>query len=232
MTYENNTAMVAVLENLIKADIPGFSIKSKDGSRLMRIYGVLTRLFNPSFLTTYTTTVYPHVYFPRNTLRSPEAVWRILAHEWIHLRAMKRLTPAFFTFLYLVPASLAPLALLAIGALGGDLLWLVNLLWLLLLAPLPAYFRMREEWSGYRMTLAVEYWMLGNVTSYRINNITEQFCGSAYWYMWPFKQTIRRNLYHEVAEIKKGVYDQLPPYNHVRVAINTVWKTLPKRLIA
>jgi hypothetical protein len=219
-------AMLGEIKQLVANEIPGFSVEVKEKSGIMRTAAAAVWLFNRDFLTRYVTTWYPKVFVPAQLVTEPAEVWPVLCHELVHLKKARK-SRLVHAVSYLFPACFAPLALLSIAAAGGDLWWLLNLCWLLFLLPLPAYFRMLEELEGYRMDLAVEYWTTGGVTNFTITRVAGQFTGPAYYYMWPFTQAIRRTLYHEVAEIRKGVYDSVPPYKQVKELIDRVWKTTP-----
>jgi hypothetical protein len=83
MTPEALTSLeAAVLEH-----IPGFSIRYKDESNLMKILGQLTRLFNPRFMSDFTTTWGSKVYFPNRAAYSTQSreSFITLAHEFVHL---------------------------------------------------------------------------------------------------------------------------------------------------
>jgi len=90
---------------------------------------------------------------------------------------------------------------------------------LLLAAPIPAYFRMKEELDGYTMSMAVNWWRTGFISATYIAWVAEQFTGPGYYFMWPFKRNIKNRLNKRAAHIKIGIYDDLYPYNKVKSLI-------------
>ena len=69
----------------------------------------LLRPFNPNYLSDYTTVWFRRVYFPSRSwcdAQGPDALYRILRHEAVHLRDARRF-PIFFevSYLLLLPAG-------------------------------------------------------------------------------------------------------------------------------
>lgn len=211
------------LEALIKAEIPGYEKKIKEDSRLMKFLNFFAQIFNKEFMERYTTTAYPRVYFPRKLMVQTRFVWKILAHEWVHLRNARHSTPVLHGFLYGLPQWLTPLALLSLGAIWGGPWWLLNLCWLICLAPLPAYFRAKEELSAYVTDMAVNYWRYGSLTQHTKNWLGKQFYGSMYYFMWPFKGMVNKWFDEEEKKIHKGFYDNVTPYKEIKELIEDIW---------
>ena len=188
------------LVEFIKREIPSFEVVDKKQSRLMKLLSVVL-FFNKSFLEGYVTTIYPRVYVPSERWSQHKPVSRIatLAHEYVHLYDRKRLG-WLFNVLYLSPQIFA---LLAFGAFW-NLWWLSALLFLL---PLPSPGRTWLELRGYRMTAAVHWWLTGQ----RVNTvwIEQQFTGSAYYWMCPFKKLMERRILKAAEDIETDKY--LPP---------------------
>ena len=188
------------LVEYVKDEISGFEIRSKKGSRLMKLLSVVL-FFNKSFLTNYITTIYPRIYVPLLPWNPKRPISRIstLAHEYVHLRDRKRLG-WLFNILYLSPQIFA---LLAFGAFW-NLWWLLALGFLL---PLPSPGRAWLEYRGYRMTAAVNWWLTGN----RVNTVwlERQFTGSAYYWMCPFSRFIENRILNAIENIESG--ENLPP---------------------
>lgn len=187
------------LEEFMAVDIPGFEIRSKKTSTLMKLVGKLM-FFNKKFMTGYITTFYPYVYVPTLPWRldSHLPAISVLAHEWVHLHDRKRLGPVF-NFLYASPQCLAPFALLAFWN-----LWF--LLFLICLLPLPSPGRAWAEFRGYRMTIAAHYWLSGQKVD--LKWIVDQFVGSSYYFMWPFRGWLMKKFQKEFDKIKN---DDLSP---------------------
>ena len=80
----------------IYKNIPGFQIVEKENSRLMRLLSFLF-FFNKKFMSDYTTTIYPKVYFPKSIIGSGDSIRRItiMAHEYVHMSDRKRLGVLF-----------------------------------------------------------------------------------------------------------------------------------------
>jgi len=112
------------LEELAKKLVPGYHPGFKDQSSTMKFLGKLMWPFNPLFMTSFTTTFYPVVYFPSkeyydyNSQRS----FTILAHELVHLIDTKR-HPFTFRLSYLFPQVLAPVVWVVYAALAGLNTW-------------------------------------------------------------------------------------------------------------
>tara|TARA_Y100000034_G_scaffold121729_1_gene166326 strand:+ start:321 stop:971 length:651 start_codon:yes stop_codon:yes gene_type:complete len=195
-----NEELFSKLVKYVKREVPDFEIKSKKESRLMKLLSVVL-FFNKDFLTRYITTIYPYIYVPSLPWYPNKPVGRIsiLAHEYVHLYDRKRLG-WLFNILYLSPQIFAPLAL---GAFW-NLWWLLALLFLL---PLPSPGRTWLEFRGYRMTAAIHWWLNGQ----RVNTVwlEQQFTGSAYYWMFPFKRFITNRILKAVENIENDKY--LPP---------------------
>lgn len=105
------------LEVAIRQHIPGFEVRYKEASSFMKFLGQLTSLFNPRFMSEFTTTWGSTVYFPSRILYlvSPQASFITLAHEFVHLWDGKE-HGWRFRFSYATPQiyALAPLFLHAV----------------------------------------------------------------------------------------------------------------------
>ena len=214
------------LTDEIKKDIPGFDLISKEKSGFMKFLNFFVQLFNRTFLTHYFTTIAPKVYTPSSpTSKIPHTMWPVLAHEWHHLREAKRLSTPLWAFRYLLPQVLFPLALLSILAVWFGPWWLLNLAWLLVLAPIPAYWRKKEELEAYTITLAIMHWRTGRIGEYSLATVAKQFYGSGYYFMWPFKKAISEQLVNEVTNIQAGKYDNVFPHSKIKEIIEEELKS-------
>ncbi len=213
------------LEKEIKRVIPKYELLIKENSKLMKFIGSII-FFNKEFMTRYTTTVYPKVYVTKQAFDNTWSCFATLTHEFVHLLHTKKKGTLWFSFLYSFPQILAPLALTSLLAIWFSNWWLLNLLWLVCAAPLPAYFRMKEELEAYTMTLLVSIEEYKDsfaseeaLTKYQeedILRIAENFYGPNYYYMWPFKKDITRRLKKQRARILNGYYDHQYPYKFVK----------------
>jgi hypothetical protein len=200
----DDQAFIAALEAKIRERIPGFAVRYKDESRFMKFLGVLVWIFNRRFMTDYTTTIAPVVYFPSRAwaAENPRHVWKVLAHEYVHLWDWKQ-GKTWFTFSYLLPQILALGALAAFGAFWN--LWFLTALGCLAFAaPWPAKWRTDWELRGYTMSMAVNHWRHGNVQSWQIDGIVKNFTGFDYYRMCPNEGKIRRWLGEALLAIADG----------------------------
>lgn len=140
------------LKNKIREDIPNFRVRYKDESIFMKILSWIL-FFSKGFMKTATTTIYPVVYFPRESfvIYDYERAFRILSHEYVHLLDRKN-EGVIFNLKYLFPQILSLLSLLSLLAFWSP--WFLLLLgFLAFLAPWPSRFREQYELSGYLMNL-------------------------------------------------------------------------------
>lgn len=188
------------LSKLVAADIPKFSNRWKLTIWWNLLVAVVLWPFNRRYLTGYITTNYPHVDWPQQSPGAATADWKVLAHEYVHLYDRKRLG-VWFSVAYLFPQVLAPLALLSFLAFVSP--WfLLNLLWLVALAPWPAPWREWAELRGYTMSMAVDYWRYGSVQDGTIEWAEPQFTGWAYYKMsWRTPEHMRAILRDQVERI-------------------------------
>lgn len=203
------------LDAAIAADIPGYEVVIKQNSKYMKTINVFAKLFNAAFMSRYTTTLYPKIYAPEQRVRS-DTFWKTKAHEWVHLVKAKKHTSLINSIFYGFPQTLAPLALLSLGAVWGSSWFLLNLLWLVFLAPIPAYFRMKEELEAYAMSMACNYWRYGSITNAQRVWIAEHFMSSDYYYMWPFEGDIHERVDAVSQKVILGDYDNKHPFDKVK----------------
>ena len=142
------------LTSFIKTDIEGCEIKSKKESKIMKFVGKIM-FFNKRFMTGFITTWYPNIYVPELPWKEQDhaPAISILAHEWVHLNDRKRMG-WLFDLLYISPQCLTAFSVFAFWN-----LWF--LLFLLFLLPIPSPGRAWAEFRGYRMTIAINYWLSG-----------------------------------------------------------------------
>jgi len=62
------------------------------------------------------------------------------------------------------------------------------------LAPWPAIFRKKAEMRGFGMSAKVRAWLWGSVPEDILKRYAEQFTSSAYYFMWPFKNSVDKEL--------------------------------------
>lgn len=184
--------VAAYLEEAKQMD-PSIRLLAKEDSMLMKVVGFIVKPFNPSFNTRYTTTIGSTIWMPSEiaTILPEEAYLEVVVHEVQHILDHKR-HGMLFKVGYLFPQVLALLSLLALGAIWSPI-WLLWLLCLLFLAPLPAYWRYRAEFNGYRTSILFN--KFHGRTSERTNEwIIGQLAGPSYYFAWPFKSWIEKDL--------------------------------------
>lgn len=199
----------------IKKDIPNFNLFIKERSKFMNFLGNIM-FFNKTFMKNYTTTLYPDVYMPKATLDNHKEAIQVICHEWIHLRSFKSKTPVLAGFLYSLPQCLSVLSILSILQIWFNGPWILNLLWLLLLLPLPSYTRYKEEFNAYTMSMFVNKCIYNKVSKKTIDDIALNFYGPNYYWMWPMKESIIKKLNAEARQIELGVYDDVYPFSFVK----------------
>jgi hypothetical protein len=199
------------MEFRIKERFPTYERKVKEDSAFMRFLGKVS-FFNKRFLSGYITTMGNTIYVPRD--RNTPGIWRVVAHEWIHLEQNKR-QGFMHGVLYMVPQVLAFLSLLSILAIWLSNWWLLCLLFLLCLAPIPAPWRMSKEFEAYTMSMAVSHWERTD-TDYYLQNIAKNFYGPSYYFMWPFKDSITAKLKEELEKVRLGEYDNKAVFKDVK----------------
>lgn len=184
---------------------PNLKIKYKDESLFMKILSKIM-FFNKNFMTSYTTTIGSTVYFPSQSFVKirPISSSVVLLHELVHIHDEQKFTQPVFSFLYACPQILTLLALPALFLFG----WKLALIFLLLGAPIPSYFRMYFERRAYFTSLYVLN-TLGNKMSFNSNldkqseDFVQQFKTADYYYMWPFKN-IDKSFSDVLIKIRNG----------------------------
>ncbi len=170
-----------------KLDFPKLDIKYKNESLFMKIIGKIL-FFNKDFMTSYTTTIGNAVYYPSNTFTKSRPISSIivLLHELVHIYDANKLSLPLFGCLYLFPQILVLLALPLLF-----IKWKLFLFSLLLILPIPAYFRMNFEKRAYLVSLYSLY-RLSNKLNFNINldeqneTFLKNFKNKNYYWMWPF----------------------------------------------
>lgn len=171
---------------------PKFNVKFKNQSLLMKILSYVL-FFNKDFMSRYITTIGYTVYVPNEEdyKANPDMYDEILTHEFVHMMDYKKWNILFFAS-YLFPQCLSVLSLFSFLAIGHSLLWLLCLLFLVFVGPLPAYFRMHWELRGYTMSAAYNRWVYNYFST--PTDYLDRFTGSGYYFMWPFAKNMTRRL--------------------------------------
>jgi hypothetical protein len=227
--------------DILTQSLPGFSLKFKNESTLMKVIGCLM-FFNRAFMTGFITTIGKTVYWPtREKLesRSETSTIEVLAHEYQHAKDVDK-RPVLFNFGYLFPQVLAaPGVLMVLAAPVWVTLMLLNviswswyllpfLLTLLFLLPLPAPGRMHYELKGYIMSLFSYSKFLQEhgysderrkeILLKRAVRMNSHFTGPNYYFMWPFG--VEKQLRQAVEDImSEEILQKDPIYSEVAKAI-------------
>lgn len=190
------------LEAEARGMIPGFEVLPKSRSWHQRLVGKLL-FFNPSYMQSFSTTLYPKVYLSAALEERRDMVlFSTLAHELVHLWDNQR-NRILFPIGYVFPQALA---LLSFGAIGA--FWVLDffgfLVFLAAAAPWPAYWRMKAEMRGYAMNFAISYWVTGRISEEQRAFVAEQFTGLAYYQMWNYPELLKEEFDRIEADIKSG----------------------------
>lgn len=184
--------------------IPRFRVRFKEESWTQKILSWIL-FFNKGYMTRFTTTLYPTVWFPKRAEVEANPDWasRVLMHELVHLWDRKRRGYFVFNVAYLFPQIFA---LGALGALGAIFalwhLWFLG--FLIFLLPWPSVGRTQIEVRGFTMNLALPYWRTGSLSPTKKAEIIPNFTGWNYYRMCPSQETIERKLTLVEESIKNG----------------------------
>lgn len=202
--------------DLCDAEVPGFQMLFKDESGYMKFLNVFAQLFNKEFMTTYTTTTGTSVYFPsrKYVIENQETCASVLAHELVHMKDQQKDGVVLSFLSYSFPQLLAIFSLIAIGAVW-NLWFLLALVFLLTLLPLPSPGRRDIEFRGYAMMMALRYWTGGEFTNADYDFYASKFTSSSYYFMWPFHDDIMNRLKMKAIDIRTGDVLKDPLYRKV-----------------
>ncbi|MDX9723493.1 MAG: hypothetical protein RBU37_22285 [Myxococcota bacterium] len=182
--------------------IPGFELRFSDESAMM---ARLSRLMKPLLrldLRQNFVALYPRVYFPNRAVieAHPELAFKALAHELVHLWDMRQ-RRLRFAWGYLSPQLWALASLLALATPVCP--WaLLNLAWLLALAPWPAPWRVTAELRGYLMDASIQYWTTNTTPTPRA--LVSLFTGWSYYRMAWNGERIEQRFEEAYARLRRG----------------------------
>lgn len=197
---------------LVEKHIPGFEVRYKSEHWSSKIIACLVWIFNRDYMMTYTTTRYPHVYFPNREFVAayPNRAVKILAHEFVHLWDRKNYG-VWFSISYLLPQLIALVFIILGISVAFFKPWWCALLCALpafiLASPLPAVYRMKAELRGYSMSMAINFWRYNTISQSTIDWIANEFTGWSYYRMWPYKEDIDKRLEALAEDIKNEQFD-------------------------
>lgn len=165
---------VTSLVDKMRRVIPGFEIKYKKDSRFQKFIGWLLKPINSEYMTSYVSTMFGKIWLPSE---SKEWSWRSLYKIYRH------------EFIHLLDAQ------------RYGILFSLSYLFLL-----PSIFTMRSYWEmrAFKQSMLVEYELSGNISDTYLDWIEIQFTTSYYFWMWPFKKSVRNKLEEIREQIKRG----------------------------
>lgn len=216
-----------MIENLIsesKKIIPDLEIKYKNESAFMKIIGKIL-FFNKDFMNHYITTIGSIIYFPSKSFLEENSTSSsiILLHEICHVYDSKKITKPLFSFLYLFPQILFLLFFPALF-----ISWKLAILFLIFIAPFPAYFRMLFEKRAYMVSLYTAY-KLGKKMNFNYDldhhkqYYLKQFNGSSYYFMWMFSG-LNKDFDKAIQKIKNNEH---PFESNLFLTIDHLIETIP-----
>lgn len=188
-----------------KQYFPKLEVKYKTESIIMKLMRIIL-FFNFKFMT-YTTTIGNTVYLPSREVEDNKQMSRcaVFMHELVHIHDMQKL--GFFGKLLFSASYLFPQILVLLGIPMLLVSWKVAIFFLLFLAPLPAYWRMKSERRAYFISL---YVMRAFERKFKVNYQLEenkeyfirQFTGPTYYFMWWFPG-IRKQFDEALAKVER-----------------------------
>lgn len=215
--------MLEALDQEMRRQIPGYATLPKQQSAWMKVASAFVWIFNRRFMDHVGTTMYPNVFVPDTWFQNVRFLWTVLAHEFVHLIHTKKRGAGKFLISYFFPQVLAVFSIFGFLGIWFGWGWYLCFAFLLCLAPLPAPFRVAEELAGYRMTLAILFWLDGRIEDKDVEFVCNQFTGPNYYFMLPFKNLVRALVEKECDRIVNNEYDHVYPYSFVRQTIKDVY---------
>lgn len=200
----------------------GVDILYKHESKLMRLISkLLFWMPKDSFMENFTTTIGSNIYLAgsyckRATCSDSETA--TIVHELVHVEQFQRLGLVPMSLCYLFPQWLGILSLGALLAFTGNLWFLLFLLFLGFLAPVPAPWRMIYEVEAYATGYAAYYWVQGREcpemsleeVEQSLSGYINQFTGANYYFMWPFKKDVAQRLHGKLVALRDHEWSSLP----------------------
>lgn len=189
----------------------------KSQSKLLKLLRPIIETFNKNYWNGYITTLGNTIWVPDDWLAQTNDINTILSkmevvtHESMHIKQAKEQTIFIHNILYLFPQILVIFSLLAFLAIPFGAAWLWSLLFLIFIFPLPAPFRYAKELEGYRTKILFfkyVYKVDDSGLQFAKNIIIEQMTSASYYFTWPFKNLIQKDLDNE-AVLQKDEYKQI-----------------------
>lgn len=198
MTYQPPHLVQKYLDQEIKRYSPKASIKLKSEHWLFKVLGFILKPFNPDFNNRYYTTLGTTIYIPDSLRETAEPdLLNIVAHEGEHIKDYERWKRVFFVLAYGFPQILAGLSFLSVLSVFFGPMWLLWLISLVFLAPIPAPGRLLFELNGYKTgyIFGKVVWGWGEQEFAQTDDwVIEQLSKKWYYWTFPFPNTIRKML--------------------------------------
>lgn len=172
-------------------------IKNKSESKLHKLIAKGLKPFNPNYMTYVTTfgkTIWvSDTFFKDNT---ELGCLEVITHEVKHALDNKKVGNVLWALIYGAPQIFALLALLSVFGLIWPKMFLC-LFFLLFAAPIPALGRYWAELRGYRTTVLF-YKKVHKFSDEAMeaiySSIADQLTGKWYYFTWPFRGMVMKNL--------------------------------------
>lgn len=199
----------------------GINLVYKQDSWLMRFISKVL-FFNKDFMDNYITTIGSTIYVPNKDLYMANSV---IAHEVVHKCDYDRYGYLNVGFMYMSPQwfGIATIFLLPVTILLSifhSQIWLYSLLGLTFLFPLPSPGRRWVEMRGYAATIAVMYWDGRFNDLDDLDWIIKKFTGPDYYWMWPFKSHIKKELEEWLMKISTNqILYEIPVLKEVKMIL-------------
>ena len=191
------------------------NITTKESSWLMKLIGAFLSALqiNKTFMTNYITTIDTTIYFPQNLLETiaPKRFMEVVVHECVHavdehnnkiIYKPTYLPELFFGLPFLITTVVLLILKFWIAAVVFALLALVCLL------PVPKPGRYHWEIRAYAVSLVIAH-LFDEDQAYisQIKRwISGQLTGPSYYFTWPFKDKILKDLELDLRNVQ--LYDE------------------------
>jgi hypothetical protein len=204
------------------AERKGVKLLFKSESKLMKVISkLLFWMSDERFMDGFTTTLGRNIYLADRYTKMPEpsaSETATISHELVHVEQFERNGNLWMSLQYLFPQWLGLGAFLALGAIWGSLWWLMALVCLVFLTPIPAPWRMIHELEAYAVGYATWHWVHGKEcpsltqeqVRKRLAGYVTQFTGWSYYKMWPFREDIEARLTRKLIDLQLHDWGRLP----------------------
>lgn len=198
---------------VIQKHIPGATIKYKNEAKgIEKLIFLIASIFNKRMMTNYVTVLGKGIWFPskEDFESDPGRAFIVLSHEYVHLLDGKK-WGILFNASYLFPQVLFPLSIFAVLSFLNPI-FLVFLVFIASLLPLPAKFREIWEMRANTMSMFMRIYKYGSIDDTLVVSIHKKMTGWDYyktnWSKERSMEIINRNkLYVETRDEKyKSIY--------------------------